>query len=256
MKVTVTQLPDNREAFALQWEKLVEYTQVNQPDFVLLPELIFSRWLFDQVNAQPALWEAAVTEHEAWLTRLGELGAACVAGTLPTAKQTNTGFMWNRESEKVTHAHDKAYLPNEKTCWERNWYTAGATTFKPSICSSVTVGFLICTELWFADAARAYAEIGAHLLLAPRGTERASVNKWIIGGQAAAISGGAYCLSANRSGKSAAGTDFGGAGWVIDPDGDVLAVTSDEAPFVTVELDLNRAEQAKSTYPRNVYLAG
>jgi N-carbamoylputrescine amidase len=45
---------------------------------------------------------------------------------------------------------------------------------------------------------------------------------------------------------------MGGLGWVVDPDGQVLATTSREQPFVTVEVDLRLAEQARHTYPRYV----
>jgi len=45
---------------------------------------------------------------------------------------------------------------------------------------------------------------------------------------------------------------MGGQGWIISPDGDVLAITSVDRPIVTLEIDLNEAEQAKKTYPRYV----
>jgi N-carbamoylputrescine amidase len=51
---------------------------------------------------------------------------------------------------------------------------------------------------------------------------------------------------------STAGDPFGGQGWIIDPDGDVLAVTSDAERFATRDLDLARAKEAKTTYPRYV----
>lgn len=45
---------------------------------------------------------------------------------------------------------------------------------------------------------------------------------------------------------------FGGGGWVVDQDGGLLAATSAAEPFVTVEADLNAADGAKGSYPRNV----
>ncbi|MCW2680032.1 MAG: nitrilase/cyanide hydratase and apolipoprotein N-acyltransferase [Frankiales bacterium] len=39
---------------------------------------------------------------------------------------------------------------------------------------------------------------------------------------------------------------------MIGPDGDVLATTSADEQFVTVEVDLELAREAKSTYPRYV----
>jgi N-carbamoylputrescine amidase len=46
--------------------------------------------------------------------------------------------------------------------------------------------------------------------------------------------------------------EFAGCGWIIDPDGEVLAVSSDIEPFVTRDIDLDRARAAKGTYPRYV----
>jgi N-carbamoylputrescine amidase len=45
---------------------------------------------------------------------------------------------------------------------------------------------------------------------------------------------------------------FGGAGWVIDPEGNVLATTTDQEPFVTLDVDLAEAHSAKKSYPRYV----
>ncbi len=39
---------------------------------------------------------------------------------------------------------------------------------------------------------------------------------------------------------------------LIDPDGEVLATTSDARPFVTMDIDLSKAYDAKKTYPRDV----
>lgn len=44
--------------------------------------------------------------------------------------------------------------------------------------------------------------------------------------------------------------NLGGLGWVIDPEGHVLGVTSPKEPFLTVEIDLDLADEAKQTYPR------
>jgi hypothetical protein len=45
-------------------------------------------------------------------------------------------------------------------------------------------------------------------------------------------------------------------GWVIDPEGSVLAVTSQRHPFITVEIPVWRAEEAKQTYPRSLFWTG
>lgn len=115
------------------------------------------------------------------------------------------------------------------------------------------IGFLICTELWFSTHAWDYGKQGVQLLVCPRATEYATVQKWIIGGRAAAILSGAYCLSSNRSWNSASSRDTSAGGWIIEPEnGEVLGLTSTNQPFLTLDIDLALADRAKQTYPRYV----
>ncbi|MCP4625673.1 MAG: hypothetical protein GY850_19465 [bacterium] len=60
-------------------------------------------------------------------------------------------------------------------------------------------------------------------------------------------------MSSNFCGHSIEGSEFGGTGWVIEPEeGNVLGTTSPDQPFLTVEIDLEVARNAKHTYPRYV----
>jgi N-carbamoylputrescine amidase len=106
--------------------------------------------------------------------------------------------------------------------------------------------------MWMLDVSRQYGLRGADIIAVPRVTPASSRERWLVGGRAAAIVSGAFCVSSNRSGVSVAGDAFGGQGWIIDPEGDVLAVTSDAEPFATHELNLARSAEAKTTYPRYV----
>ena len=75
----------------------------------------------------------------------------------------------------------------------------------------------------------------------------------MAGGRTAAVVSGAFCLSSNIGGISQAGVKWGGGGWIVEPEeGDVLGLTSQERPFLTVDIDLAVAEMAKRTYPRYV----
>jgi predicted amidohydrolase len=109
---------------------------------------------------------------------------------------------------------------------------------------------LLCTELWALEQARAYGNAGSHLLVVPRITGRATLDKWIVGGKAAAIVAGAFCASSNRI---SSGGEFGGQGWIIGPDGDMLGLTSQKQPFISITIDLQRADEAKTTYPRYIF---
>jgi N-carbamoylputrescine amidase len=91
------------------------------------------------------------------------------------------------------------------------------------------------------------------LLLCPRATPSTSTGTWLAGGRAAANISGAYCLSSNFNGKNTSTIDFGGTGWITEPEeGDVLGKTDENSPFLTLEIDVQAAENAKLTYPRYV----
>ncbi|MFQ5942764.1 MAG: hypothetical protein ACE5JF_04350 [Anaerolineales bacterium] len=70
-------------------------------------------------------------------------------------------------------------------------------------------------------------------------------------GRAAAVMAGAYCISSNRGGEGS-GIEWGGSGWIISPDGEMLGLTSSEDPFITLDIDLVTADASKETYPRYV----
>jgi len=251
MRVTVTQFSDGIPE--PEWLALIDHCAVHDPDLVLLPEMPFDKWLpaTDQVDVDR--WQAAAFRHYKWLPRLAELGAAAVAGSRPIAGELprNEAFVWTPHSD-VAAPHMKYYLPDEPGFWEATWYRRSPQkSFRATTVAGATAGFMICTDMWFTEHARSYAQQAAELLLVPRATPAVSDAKWLAGGRTAAVMAGAFCLSSNRHGM-AAGVLFGGTGWVIDPDGNVLSTTSDREPFSTVEIDLAEAKSAKQTYPRYV----
>lgn len=253
MRVTVCQLPDAPDALESAWERLCRHTSAAGSDLVVLPEMAFAPWPMHSPRVDPAVWEEAVGSHLRWLDRLPELGAPLVAGTRPVVdggSRRNRAFVWSVDGGLVD-AHDKYHLPDEPGFWEATWYHRGDGSFHIVAAGETTVGFLVCTELWFGAWARAYGRDGAALILTPRATPAASRQRWVVGGRAAAIVAGAYEISSNRAGSSP-GVTWAGTGWVIDPDGEVLAITDEDRPFATVPVDLDRAAAAKATYPRYV----
>lgn len=255
MKVTVCKLPGREPALEEAWEGLVEHVGVHRPDLVLLPEMPFHRWLPADPEPDADAWRAAAESHRRWIGRLGELDGAAVAASRPVARggeRRNEGFVWT-PADGARSVHDKRFLPDEEGFREASWYGPGPDRFDTVDVSGVRAGFLICTELWFADRARDYARAGSHLLLTPRATPAYSRDKWLAAGRTAAVVAGAFGLSSNRAGPGpAGGFDWAGRGWVVDPDGEVLGATSTGEPFLTVEIDPAEAEAAKSTYPRYV----
>jgi predicted amidohydrolase len=251
LRVTVCELNDFPEAFAVDWQRLRAHVRAEGSQLVVLPEMPFAAWFAISPNFDKQVWQGVVQVHDSWLARLGELGANGVVSSRPRnagTQRLNEGFVWEPKAG-YRPAHQKYYLPDETGFWEASWYQRGDGDFLPIQYGAIKMGFLICTELWFMQHARAYGQQGVHLLVSPRATGKATVDKWLAGGRAAAVISGAFSLSSNHFDPQA---DLGGQGWVIDPDGKVLAITSQEEPFVTVEINLDDAVQAKTTYPRYV----
>jgi N-carbamoylputrescine amidase len=250
MKVTVCELPDDRAEFSSEWERLVRHVRREGSDMVLLPEIAFSPWIFAYPEFDLKVWRGAVEEHRKWMERAPELGAGVVLGSrlVGSGKQRfNEGFAWSKVG--VASSHKKCYLPDEEGFYEARWYGRGSRKFAPFEIGGWRAGFLICSDLWSMSNARSYGKNGVVLIAVPRCTGL-STDKWLAGGRTAAVVSGAYCISSNRVGEHGP-AKFGGLGWVVDPDGRVLATTDKSRPFATVEIDKAVAEKAKSTHPRD-----
>jgi N-carbamoylputrescine amidase len=249
MRVTVCQFHDDAAGLERDWHGLVAHVRSERSDFVLLPEMPFFPWFATKRTFDAALWKAAVAAHSAWEQRLSELSPAVVASTRPIDfgnERYNEGFLWERETGSRA-AHAKAYLPDEEGVWEASWYQAATPDFTPVQVREAHVGFLICTELWHMEQARLYGLEQVQLLVTPRLTAEVTLEKWLAAGRVAAIVAGAFGLSSNRFAESGL---YGGRGWIVDPEGAVLALTSEEQPFVSATIDLDVADRAKTTYPR------
>lgn len=252
LSVTVCELSDSADAFARDWERLVAHVRAHQSDLVLLPEMPFCPWFAWRPDFDMSIWHDAVAAHDKWQERLTELEPAVVLSTRPVnhgVERLNEGFWWNN-ADGYEVAHHKYYLPNEPGFWEASWYSRGNGSFSAIQCGETRIGFEICTELWAFEQARAYGKAGVQMIATPRATPTTSLEKWLVGGRAAAVTAGAFSLSSNHVGSESDPVHFGGQGWIIAPDGEILGVTSREEPFVSAEIDLSLAEQAKQTYPR------
>lgn len=255
MRVTVCELSNQRAALEEQWSGLVDHCRSNNSELIALPEMPFSPWLAASDRLDQGAWMSAMIEHESWAKSFIDLVPATVIGTEPVMEggsNYNEGYVWSAVRGRRA-VHRKCYLPNEAGFWEGNWYERGPKLFEVTEVDDATIGFLICTEIWFGEHARNYANRGVDILTVPRATGLASADKWVAGGRVAAVASGAFCLSSNRSGVDASGFEWGGHGWVIEPEeGEVLGLTSPTEPFLTVDIDLDVSARAKHTYPRYV----
>jgi len=252
MRVTVCELPHEPSALASAWDALREHTMRHATELLLLPECAMVEPLWESQCFDAERWHAAETLSDAWLHRLPQLDVAHVVGTRPTSVRGGTfnqGYHWSRVVG-LTPLRSKHYLPNEPGGWEANWFERGEPEFPCFRAGKLSFGLNICTELWALETYGAYAQRGVRAVLSPRATAAATTAKWLSVGIVAAVRSGAYSLSSNRVDPS--GT-CGGEGWIIGPDGRILARTNARDPFVTLDLDLEIPDAARHSYPRYVF---
>jgi N-carbamoylputrescine amidase len=248
MKVTVCELPNDRKAFVPAWEALIAYVRTQQSDLVLLPELPFTAWFARTLRFDAEVWQRAQEEHDLMMNSLSALAPAIVVGThllTEEGRHLNRGFVWTLAGG-YKGVHDKYYLPNEEDFYERCWFDRNQRDFTLAHVEDLAIGFLICTEVMFNEWARSYGKQGANIIAVPRAS--GDHERWILAPRMAAIVSGAFVISSNRVDEDS----FGGRGLIIGPNGEVLASTSRQRPFATVDIDLRESVEAKKTYPRDV----
>jgi N-carbamoylputrescine amidase len=248
MRVTVCELPHEPRALEVAWAGLCEHTTRRASELVLLPEFAFVEPVWEAERFDPARWAAAVARSDAWQERLPELHAAHVVGTRPVSVQGrpyNQGYLWSA-GRGVTPLRRKFFLPAEPGFWEARWFDRGDPAFPAFHAGPLSFGLNICTELWALETYAAYPRQGVQAILSPRATEAATTARWVAVGMVAAVRSGAFSLSSNRVDPAGG---CGGAGWVIGPDGQVLASTSSGTPAATVDIDLAASDSARVGYP-------
>jgi N-carbamoylputrescine amidase len=249
MRVTVCELPHEPAALAAAWSALCDHTAGQRSSLVLLPELAFVEPFWESRTFDEARWARATATCDAWMQRLRELDVDYVVGTRPATEARlhfNEGCLWSR-LQRCLSLRRKYFMPDEPGGWESHWFTSGDAEFPGYAAGSWTFGLNICTEIWALETYAAYAAAGVNAVMCPRATSATTTAKWRAAGIVAAVRSGAFCLSSNRADGGESG---GGVGWIIGPDGDVLAQTSAHRPFATHEIDLEVAAAAQATYPR------
>ena len=251
MKVGVCEMPSELRAGCDAWKTLRDRVGDEAPDLLVLNEMPFGRWIASSPSFDEPTWNEAVAAHEEGVARLEELGAPVVAASRAReldGKRVNEAFMWSSEHGAVG-AHTKQYFPDEPGYFEAKWFEAGERHFRVVPAGDLRAGFLLCTEIMFNEHARQYGRSGAQLILSPRAVGMASLPRWLVAMRMAAIVSGCYVLTSNRTGTDVNGQLFGGRGWVIDPDGDLVAQTSATTPVAFHEIDTDFVARAQSEYP-------
>ncbi|HEX3836402.1 MAG TPA: nitrilase-related carbon-nitrogen hydrolase [Steroidobacteraceae bacterium] len=230
MKITVCQLHNAGEALERSWNQLLAHARSEQTELVLLPEMPFSPWLAHAASFKADSWDAALAAHTRFEARFPEIGAATMAGTRPVDfgnGRHNVAFLWDA-THGLRSIHAKSQVENREGSWEPIWYVSSPADYTSVEIGSSRCAFLIGAELLATDAIEQYARDGVTLMLTPRSTPAGDLKQWLDVARSAARRAHVFSASSNRAPD--------GGGWVIDPEGNVIAITDEARPFVTVDL--------------------
>jgi len=254
MRITVCETPHEPRAAEEMWGALRSHVRDERTDLLILPEFAFLEPIWERRDFDQERWDALEAASDAWLARLPELQCAYVVGAAPATtagKPFNQGFLWSADHGRIP-LRSKRFMPDEPGGWEARWFTRGTEEFAVFSAGPLDFGLNICTELWALETFGPYAAAGAHAVVTPRATAAATTERWAALARTVAVRTGAFSLSSNRRHDDGS---CGGAGWIIDPEGNELARTSAAVPFATRDLYLKASSVAQSTYPRYVFAA-
>jgi N-carbamoylputrescine amidase len=177
----------------------------------------------------------------------------------------NTAVVIEKDGS-VAGKYRKMHIPDDPAYYEKFYFTPGDLGFEPIQTSVGKLGVLVCWDQWYPEAARLMALRGADLLIYPTAIGWESTDPqdeknrqkeaWVISQRGHAVANGLPVVSVNRVGHEpdpsgvTNGISFWGNSFVAGPQGELLAVASNDAEEnLIVEISLERSEQVRRIWP-------
>jgi len=246
-RIATCEFPDRADEARAMWNRLASELARAPADLLVLPELAGVDSFWTSPVFKEDAWRRSVAIHATIGDELKRLAAKRVVGTRAVevdGRRWNETFLWKAETG-LMRGRPKAWLPQQEEGWEATWFDRGPQNVLPVRDGELCFAELVCTEIMVSTAARRLGQAAVQLIAAPRAT--GGHPRWEVATRMAAIAAGAFVVTANRRGGGLAG-----GSWVVTPDGDIAARTSDDSPIMGLDIDLAAADAARQTYPRNV----
>lgn len=177
----------------------------------------------------------------------------------------NTAVVFEKDGS-IAGKYRKMHIPDDPAYYEKFYFTPGDLGFEPITTSLGKLGVLVCWDQWYPEAARLMAMRGADLLIYPtaigwESTDSPDEKKrqrdaWVISQRGHAVANGLPVISVNRTGHepdpsgATNGIQFWGHSFVAGPQGEFLAVASDDRDEnLIVEVDGRRTEAVRRIWP-------
>lgn len=240
-------------------ERLIRAARGDGADIILLQEL-FETPYFCQNHNKDYYSLASYTEENPAVSRFKRL-AKEISAVIPVSfyeKSGNTAFNSIAVIDatgEVLGVYRKTHIPDGLPYGEKFYFTPGDTGFKVWNTKYGRLGFGICWDQWFPEAARAMALMGAELIFYPTaiGSEpilkKDSMPHWrnTMCGHAAANM--VPVIASNRIGTETDGESeitFYGSSFISDNHGCVIKEMDRETEgFICAEFDLDALERER-----------
>ncbi|MBO8189333.1 carbon-nitrogen family hydrolase [Streptomyces spirodelae] len=225
-------------------------------DLVVLPELwtvgafAFERFATEAEEADPATgptalaMSAAARDAGVWLHAGSVVEKGHEAGAL-----YNTSLVFSPSGELVA-----TYRKIHRFGFDRGEATllAAGTTPVTVPHPQATLGLATCYDLRFPELFRALVDAepeGARVLVVPAGWPAKRAGHWTLFARTRAVENQCFVLACGTAG-SHAGVAQAGRSAIIDPWGEILAQSEDNAEtVVTADLDVSQVDKVRETFP-------
>ncbi|HIJ89102.1 MAG TPA: carbon-nitrogen hydrolase [Desulfuromonadales bacterium] len=261
---------DNRDGNLSKTTQMIIQAAASGAELIVLQELHTSTY-FCQIESPPLfdLAEAIPGPSTETLGKLaGELGVVIVASLFErraAGLYHNTAVVLEKDGS-IAGMYRKMHIPDDPGFYEKFYFTPGDLGFTPIKTSVGMLGVLVCWDQWYPEAARMMALAGADLLIYPTAIgwdtndtdeeQQRQYDAWGTVQRGHAIANGLPLLAVNRVGFEASpeqpdtGIQFWGGSFAAGPQGELLAVASDEdEEIILVEIDRARSEQVRRIWP-------
>lgn len=246
MKISAIQMdlafndPDKNEE---KIERLVEdVIQKESPDTIVLPEMWNLSFYPKDVKENA---DKEGIRSKALLSRLSKTYQVNIVGgtvaTISNGQLFNSSYQYDRMGQLI-HTYHKVHLFSPSK--EDKVFTPGHEIGLFEL-DGVKVGIATCYDLRFVEWIRILALEGIEILFVPAAWPHPRVSHWQTLLKARAIENQFFVVGANSVGKANELT-FCGHSVILDPLGEALAESAEEATVLTAELDLSHRKEIKT----------
>ena len=192
-----------------------------------------------------------------------ELGVVIIASLFEKRAQGiyhNTTAVIDADGEYLDK-YRKMHIPDDPAYFEKFYFTPGDMGYKVFKTRFATIGFLICWDQWYPEAARITSLMGAEILFYPTAigwatsqddeTNKEQYNAWQTIQRSHAIANGVHVVSVNRVGFEQEGRmKFWGGSFIANPFGSLIVQAShDKEEVLVYELETDTTDRYRTHWP-------